>query len=341
MGVSRAAWGVSGPSYVGTTASCLGPLNEPQADKKTGSPLKGLRETEQTSSRDSKLSHQLLPLALALTLFLSACAVAASPPVVRVALLGPFEGRYREVGYNALYAARLALRESDGPQPDLLPIDDGGSLSSAARRAEALALDPLVHVVIAVGYHAADPVTQAALGDLPVILPGGWTTVRARHNVFLLANPALVDELTVPPGIGVVEAADAPAPLVGGDVLALAQFPRLRDALEGVTLLTAGQLPNADFVTRYQNADPFAPEPNVLAMLTYDATWLAATGALDNPGADDPRVAATASLNAADYDGLSGHIAFQDGVWREAPRHAFRFDDSGQLVAVEDVVEER
>jgi ABC-type branched-subunit amino acid transport system substrate-binding protein len=276
-----------------------------------------------------------------LALLVTGCTVTTSPPVARVALLGPFEGRYREVGYNALYAARLALREMDGPTPDLLPIDDGGSPESAARRAEALALDPLVRVVIVVGYEAAAPTTQAAVGDLPVIVPGNWTTQRAHERVFLLANPALANELTIAPDLNVVEAADAPVPLVGGDVLGLAQFPRLRASLEGVTLLSVGQLADADFAARYQNGDPFAPEPNVLAMLTYDATRLAARAALAASGAAAPRLTSAATLAAVDTTGLSGPIAFTDGVWRDAPRHAFRFGKDGQLVAVEGVVEQR
>lgn len=298
-----------------------------------------VRRGAQTSSRTLPVGRIVLVVMLAL--LVTGCAVTTSPPVARVALLGPFEGRYREVGYNALYAARLALREMDGPAPDLLPIDDGGSPESAARRAEALALDPLVRVVIVVGYEAAAPTTQAVFGDLPVIVPGNWTTQRAHERVFLLANPALADELTIAPDLGVVEAADAPAPLVGGDVLGLAQFPRLRASLEGVTLLSVGQPADADFAARYQNGDPFAPEPNVLAMLTYDATRLAARAALQASGAADPRLTSTATLAAVDTTGLSGPIAFEEGVWRDAPRHAFHFRTDGQLVAVEGVVEQR
>ena len=286
-----------------------------------------------------RLKPRRLFASLLLGLFLAACAVAPSPPIARVALLAPFEGRYREIGYNALYAARLALREAPGPQPDLLPVDDGGSLLSAVQRAGALALDPSVQVVIAVGYNAADPPTQAALGDLPVVIPGAWTTLRARTFVFLLSDPTLADALTLPSDADVISAASAPAPLVGGDVLALAQYPRLRDELTGVTLLTVGQLPDADFTTRYQNGDPFAPSPNVLALLTYDATTLAASAAYRSLGAANPRAETAAGLAAADFAGLSGQIVFEEGVWRDAPRHAFQFDATGQLVAVEDLIE--
>ncbi|MCS7070642.1 MAG: hypothetical protein NZM00_03995, partial [Anaerolinea sp.] len=56
---------------------------------------------------------------------LTGCTVHQTAP--RIALIAPFEGRYREVGYNALYAARLALADAEsGVQ--LLPLDDGGSV---------------------------------------------------------------------------------------------------------------------------------------------------------------------------------------------------------------------
>lgn len=273
-------------------------------------------------------------LVVLVALLLSGCAVARSPQVVRVALLGPFEGRYREVGYNALYAVRLALSEGSDPQPNLLAIDDGGSVTSAVARAEALTLDPTVRAVIAVGYDAADPATQAALGDVPMIIPGNWTDTVTRPNVFLLGDPALAQALTVPATISVIDAASAPSPLVGGDVLALAQFPRLRDSLADITLLSNGQRPTEAFAERYSAGNPFAPEPNVLAMLTYDATVLAVHAVMQSSNAAE-------ALAAADFDGLSGHIAFANGVWRDAPQYAYRFDADGALVAVEDLIEQR
>lgn len=278
-------------------------------------------------------------LALGLLLaVLSGCAVARSPQPPRIALLGPFEGRYREVGYNALYAARLALSEASGPQLDLLPIDDGGSLEMAVARAEALAIDPLVLVVVAVGYHAADPATQAALGDLPVLIPGGWTETRARDAVYVLHNLALADEMTVPSLADVVDAAAQPAPLIGGDVLALEQFPRLRDTLDGVTVLTSGQRPSPEFAARYTASDPFTPPPNLLAMLTYDATTLASQAATYAANAPAARQVASETLAAAEYVGLSGQITFADGLWQEAPRNVYRYQLDGALVAVNDTI---
>ena len=74
---------------------------------------------------------------------------------------------------------RLSLRAvgDDAPASKWEPADQQrgfrhmgfkvASVDETVARAEALALDPQVRAVVAVGYHAADPVTQAALGDLP------------------------------------------------------------------------------------------------------------------------------------------------------------------------------
>jgi ABC-type branched-subunit amino acid transport system substrate-binding protein len=72
------------------------------------------------------------------------CGATRSYAITRIALLAPFEGRYREVGYNAYYAALLALGESGSTQIELLAVDDGGSPATAAQRAAALARDPWV-----------------------------------------------------------------------------------------------------------------------------------------------------------------------------------------------------
>jgi ABC-type branched-subunit amino acid transport system substrate-binding protein len=101
-------------------------------------------------------------------LIMAGCALQPDAPRYRIALLAPFEGRSREIGYEALYAARLALTERDS-RYDLLPIDDGGTSASALERARALARDPAVLVIIVLGDHAATPAIIAALDDLPAV----------------------------------------------------------------------------------------------------------------------------------------------------------------------------
>ena len=69
-------------------------------------------------------------------LFLSACS-ASTQPVVKIGLVAPFEGRYRPIGYEAIYAARLAIREINargginGHRIELVALDDRGEPDKA------------------------------------------------------------------------------------------------------------------------------------------------------------------------------------------------------------------
>jgi hypothetical protein len=84
-----------------------------------------------------------------------ACAVAQPVrPVTKIGLAAPFEGQYRYVGYEAMYAARLALREANatggvgGYSVELVAYDDQGTADGARTAARNLVLDPSVGAVI-------------------------------------------------------------------------------------------------------------------------------------------------------------------------------------------------
>lgn len=85
-------------------------------------------------------------------------------PVVKVGLVAPFEGRHRAIGYDALYSARLAVRELnaaggiDGTRVALVALDDSGNSEFAAATADSLIIDP--NVVAVVGHWL--PETTAA-----------------------------------------------------------------------------------------------------------------------------------------------------------------------------------
>ncbi len=100
-------------------------------------------------------------------LFLSACTpFRVTRPVFKIGLVAPFEGTYRHLGYDAIYAARLAVREINqaggawGYTVELVAYDDGGTVEGARRAARNLALDP---DVVAVLGHFRQPTTLAAL----------------------------------------------------------------------------------------------------------------------------------------------------------------------------------
>jgi hypothetical protein len=88
-------------------------------------------------------------------------------PLSRIALVAPFEGRDRAVGYEALTAARVAFDSVNDTRLELLPIDAGDGQTE--ERLRALAGDPLVRAVLLVGISPDEGVTAAA-ADLPVLL---------------------------------------------------------------------------------------------------------------------------------------------------------------------------
>ena len=123
--------------------------------------------------------HTLHPLLFAiLLLFITSCH--SVPPVVKIGLVGPFEGRYREIGYDVIYSARLAVREINqaGGIEDyrvaLVALDDGGDEELARETAESLTLDPAVIVVV--GHWLTETTAVAApiyaQADLPFIQMG-------------------------------------------------------------------------------------------------------------------------------------------------------------------------
>jgi len=124
-----------------------------------------------------KIAARLLFLTLA-TLLAAGCA--AVKPVVKVGLVAPFEGRYRAVGYDAIYSARLAVREINaaggigGRRVALVALDDRGDLELARQAAATLAVDP--GVVAVVGHYLTDTTDSAAdiyaKDNLPLIPMG-------------------------------------------------------------------------------------------------------------------------------------------------------------------------
>ncbi len=87
-------------------------------------------------------------------------------PTVKIGLVAPFEGRYRYVGYDVIYAVRLALREANaaggvaGYSVELAAYDDGADPAMATEQARKLAADPAV--VAAIGHFCKETTTAAS-----------------------------------------------------------------------------------------------------------------------------------------------------------------------------------
>lgn len=141
-------------------------------------------------------------------LLLAACRFPGTVhPTIKIGLVAPFEGRYRDVGYDVIYAVRLALRQanaaggvgggSSSADPrynvELVAYDDGGDPAMAVEQARKLAVDPTVVAVIG---HFGQDTTATALdvyteADIPLVAPPGFELVLTGGlQVYHLAPPA-------------------------------------------------------------------------------------------------------------------------------------------------------
>lgn len=249
-----------------------------------------------------------LPLVL-IVLLLSACTDV--PPAPRkIALLAPFEGQYREIGYEALYAAQLSLRENSTSQSYVvLPLDDGGTEAIARDRAKALTYDSSIVFVLALGPYATTSDVQAAYGDLPVLLVGYWPSIPQNENIAALTADFRDSLPTVPdPYLYGDEA------LIGAELLSLPQF----DQREGCTAWSSAQWIDEAFAARYAAMNQFAPPPRLLTPLVYDAISIAVE-----------TVQRHIPLRSVEIEGVGGSIAFSaDGYWRDAPVYQYGCGDN-------------
>lgn len=140
-----------------------------------------------SESMHSRRPVQVIVLALLLALLSVGCR--SVDPVVKVGLVAPFEGRHRAVGYDALYSARLAVRQLnaaggiDGTRVALVALDDSGSTEFAVTTADSLIIDP--NVVAVVGHWL--PETTAAAE--PQYAGSGLALIAGGDAPFLSTDP--------------------------------------------------------------------------------------------------------------------------------------------------------
>jgi ABC-type branched-subunit amino acid transport system substrate-binding protein len=243
---------------------------------------------------------------LILLLAIAACAPQQTTIPMKFALLAPFEGRYRDVGYDALYAARLALRESGLSNVEILAVDDGDSPANAADRAAALMSDPQVFAALALGYAAVDGNTQAALGDIPLLVVGDWGAAPIGEKALLMS-------------LGTLGLPDDSFMYAAVRVL----FPNYANA----EFTSAAAPPDADFIRRIAEIDQFALPPTPLATLTYDAMRILLQAAQGKTS----RAEIAEAVSAIDYIGLNGRIRFIAYSWVNPPERRYRIVN-GELV---------
>ncbi len=272
-----------------------------------------------------------LVIVLFMSLILVGCIGSQPESPARIVLLAPFEGRYREVGYEALYAARLAATDSKREEVELLFIDDGGTIDKSVVRAQALASNPQIKAAVVLGYPSSSKETLAAFAGTPVIVVGNWFTQPIDDHVFLLSSQKIHERMSQSTPISITDAARVDAPFIGGDLLSLNGYSKLRDDFDQITLVSNSYLPDMAYRDRILASDPFASEPRLLSMLVYDAVHMLLMVVNSN---SIQRVEVIENLNNMSYSGLTGDIHFEDGYWVDAPIYSYEFSDTGELLPV-------
>jgi ABC-type branched-subunit amino acid transport system substrate-binding protein len=254
---------------------------------------------------------------------------------VKIALVAPFEGRYRDVGYEVIYAVRLAVREANagggvaGYSVELLALDDSGDPEMAVAQARKVAADP--QVVGGIGHWLGEATAAAA----PEYEREGIPLLATGYVAYL---PASAFRLWFP---------ESPCMRSSSSLCtdSLAQL-RLMDA-EGLLsdlphefwIYTPAPLPadSADpsFADRYR-AISSGVEPSFNAVLAYDATRLLfdaiARDARMRANRQPTRAGVAVALTQTDYSGLSGHFSFDaNHNWAEVQTWIYQWRE-GKIV---------
>ncbi len=272
------------------------------------------------------LARKILIAALVTFCLIAAC-VPVVRPAVKIGLVGPFEGRYRDTGYEVIYAVRLAVREANqrglaGYGLELLGLDDSGDPQMAVTQAEKMATDP--EVVGVVG-HWLDETTLAA------------APAYAREGLPLLATTASPEldpaAFRVWPTQSALDAQIQPAwkrselPFRPG----WGQTPLWSDSGSRLYLLAPAPMPadapDAAFAQRYQ-ALSNGVVPNAYAVLAYDAARLLCDAIVRDLAAHGrpSRGGVAAALRESSYAGLSGTFRFDaDRAWAGAKGWVYEY----------------
>jgi ABC-type branched-subunit amino acid transport system substrate-binding protein len=258
-----------------------------------------------------KIQNSKFVCMLCACLMLAACG--RPMPTYKIALVAPFEGRQRQVGYDVFPALRLAIREQinaggvGNAFVTFIAYNDSADPAMAARVAHNVALDSEVlavmgHLTLSTTLAAMDVYTNANLPLLTLLVPADG--VPQSPFVFNL-SPAL--------GSAKVDVKSATCEVLGDTspfapctfpAPPLSELPPAQTALEAFTELSLG------------------PPPSPRSVAAYDATnVLLAAIRMDVQAHGVPTRAGVAeALRKVQVAGLLGDISFNEkGAWENAP----------------------
>ena len=297
----------------------------------------------------------------ALSVFTTACS-SSSAPILKIGLVAPFEGRYRELGYDVIHAIRLAINEFNSRDSQevsfaLVAFDDGANPDLAKEQAHKIATDP---DVVAVLGHWLPETTNAVSAiysseGIPFLATANEDTNSA--TIFKL-GPSTEDlsrlleiyqsvngddrEWTLCEcGIESVTAVgkDGGRLVVGPPVWSLNEFWELNRLEAGVVFVPTAlprDLPAAStFQTAYEELSG-GEAPGVFAMLAYDSTKMLLESIIDSEimSPAEIRTAIKNGLLQGSYQGLAGVYEFDPaGQSIKTPASLYRWQD-GNFIPV-------
>jgi ABC-type branched-subunit amino acid transport system substrate-binding protein len=126
-----------------------------------------MKRSPQCAVRPPSRAAVCLLLVACLPALAACCPPGGAKPTVKIGLAAPFEGRQRDLGYEALYALRLAVRQRNEAGGvggrylvEMVALNDFDEPEAALEQAHKMAVDPDVLAVLG-GW---SPATAAAAG---------------------------------------------------------------------------------------------------------------------------------------------------------------------------------
>ena len=240
-------------------------------------------------------------------IFATGC-LQTTPQLIKIGLIAPFEGRYREVGNDVVPAVRLAIREwavmhpNEAVTVELVTYDDRGDPTEAITQAERLLTDTAIDVVIG---HWRQETTLAAApiyddADIPLITfvefqfeggisgfnlaPDQTDTQQFAERYFNLQSLDAEMELDASLVVACTELQGKHT--IGGSEWGLSQFRNLHDCADDLFFVSGFTLPQhafgaywddnrrVEFERQFREGSLGAP-PGLMSIAAYEATWLA------------------------------------------------------------------
>ena len=303
----------------------------------------------------------LLLITLALTTpVLNSCNVYR--PVVKIAIVAPFSGMYREIGYQVLNGARIAVNEYNDSnialtEIELIAFDDAGNPTQAQEQANKVLTDKKVLVVIG---HWLDKTTTAAApiymnANIPLLSTSSKPSNPDNAGItFFRLHPTtkqITDEIERLGNLHTIysscncdpyESAEFLESLqekhqndvaIGGPLWSLQTFNNIvGDKSEGSLFVVPAPEPMLEniasrFVVQYKTSYPEGPDPSWFALHAYESIHLIVNTIQATEALTSKSFAET--LSEIDYHGPIGRVQFDSvGKWIEPQLKVYKWKNA-------------